>query len=64
MKEVGARLIERIPNQILISIDLKRWPFRCRTALLCTAEMRPYENPWPYNVKTVFNKYLGNGRSN
>ena len=26
--------------------------------------MRPYENPWPYNVKTVFNKYLGNGRSN
>ena len=29
-----------------------------------TAEMRPYENPWPYNVKTVFNKYLGNGRSN
>ena len=32
--------------------------------LLITAEMRPYENPWPYNVKTVFNKYLGNGRSN
>ena len=31
---------------------------------LHTAEMRPYENPWPYNVKTVFNKYLGNGRSN
>ena len=31
---------------------------------LPTAEMRPYENPWPYNVKTVFNKYLGNGRSN
>ena len=34
MTEVGARLIERIPNQILISIDLKRRAFWCRTALL------------------------------
>ena len=35
-----------------------------RNSMHGTAEMRPYENPWPYNVKTVFNKYLGNGRSN
>ena len=30
----------------------------------CTAVIRPYENPRALQVRTVFNKYLGIGRSN
>ena len=30
----------------------------------CTAEIRPYENPRALQGRTVFNRYLGIGRSN
>ena len=30
---------------------------------LTTAEIRPYENPRALQGRTVFNRYLGNGKS-